>query len=377
MSVPPEPPSAGCAVCGAAQLRLVINTRAATLGRLVSQARRAAGLPPATWRPLSVGAHASVCGGARLCWRRRVRCMRLRVGPGSSRAALLTWGVPAMPAEHANSRSQLGGPAAEGNGCAAVLTLLHRKDPSAEVPLGDLPVAADAYGDDGLPGKPQHFHAQEPGLGSAPRTPARPRAGAEEAPGAERADSDDRRRLPVRGGRGPGGRRGGRQRGAAAATARRAARRRPGPRRAGVRARPEPGGRAAARHRAPGAPRRARPRNPNPVRAQSQEVRCSSSQSTRRAAVCASSQGLLVRRALPRTARAGGARPRGAGCGGLTRGAPAGRAGGVGRGGAAGRLCAGGRRAARAARGPGRRRRSCRRCRGACLPALPCSRGRP
>lgn len=35
----PDAPSRGCAVCGTAQLRLTINTRAATLGRLVSQAR--------------------------------------------------------------------------------------------------------------------------------------------------------------------------------------------------------------------------------------------------------------------------------------------------------------------------------------------------
>jgi len=113
MSVPPEPPSAGCAVCGAAQLRLVINTRAATLGRLVSQARRAAGAAPATWLALSVGARAGVCDGAPLRWRRRVRRMRLRGGPGSSRAALLTWGVPATPTEHASSWSQLDRPVAE------------------------------------------------------------------------------------------------------------------------------------------------------------------------------------------------------------------------------------------------------------------------
>lgn len=36
----PDGPSRGCAVCGTAQLRLAINTRTATLGRLVSQARR-------------------------------------------------------------------------------------------------------------------------------------------------------------------------------------------------------------------------------------------------------------------------------------------------------------------------------------------------
>ena len=38
-TMPPDGPSRGCAVCGAAQLRLVINTRTATLARLVSQAR--------------------------------------------------------------------------------------------------------------------------------------------------------------------------------------------------------------------------------------------------------------------------------------------------------------------------------------------------
>ena len=35
----PDGPSRGCSVCGTAQLRLTINTRTATLGRLVSQAR--------------------------------------------------------------------------------------------------------------------------------------------------------------------------------------------------------------------------------------------------------------------------------------------------------------------------------------------------
>ena len=38
-TMPPDGPSRGCAVCGTAQLRLAINTRTATLGRLVSQAR--------------------------------------------------------------------------------------------------------------------------------------------------------------------------------------------------------------------------------------------------------------------------------------------------------------------------------------------------